>query len=212
VRGGMKLLLIEDHPIVRRGCRRLLAEDGTEVIEASSAAEGLALCESARPDVIVLDLNLPDSGGLDLLPRLRAAHPPGLVIIFSMYEDPGFVRRAMDLGARGYVTKNDDPEALAEAVRAVRAGELYLGAVAAKKLAMANLRGTGGRFAELTRREQEVLALLAEGQSLNQIGDRLAVSYRTAASLVAQLRGKLAVASTAALIKLAVENRRDAGG
>jgi DNA-binding NarL/FixJ family response regulator len=129
-----------------------------------------------------------------------------------MYEDPGFVRRAMDLGARGYVTKNDDPEALAEAVRAVRAGELYLGAVAAKKLAMANLRGTGGRFAELTRREQEVLALLAEGQSLNQIGDRLAVSYRTAASLVAQLRGKLAVGSTAALIKLAVENRRDAGG
>jgi DNA-binding NarL/FixJ family response regulator len=207
----MKLLLIEDHPIVRRGCRRLLAEDGMEVIEASSAAEGLALCETARPEVIVLDLNLPDAGGLDLLPRLRAAHPDGRVIIFSMYEDAGFVRRAMDLGARGYVTKNDDPEALADAVRAVRAGELYLGAVAARKLAMANLRGASGRFADLTRREQEVLALLAEGQSLSEIGDRLAVSYRTAASLVAQLRGKLAVGSTAALIKLAVESRRDQG-
>jgi len=208
----MKLLLIEDHPIVRRGCRRLLAEDGVDVIEASSAAEGLALCKTARPDVIVLDLNLPDSGGLDLLPRLRAAHPDGLVIIFSMYEDPGFGRRAIDLVARGYVTKNDDPEALADAVRAVLAGELYLGAVAAKKLAIANLRGAASPFAELTRREQQVLALLAEGQSLTEIGDRLAVSYRTAASLVAQLRGKMAVGSTAALIKLAVESRRDASG
>lgn len=205
----MRLLLIEDHPIVRSGVRRMLREHASEIQEAGTAAEGLALFATMRPDIVLLDLNLPDMGGLDVLQRLRAAQPAQLVIVFSMYEDPGFVRRAIDLGARGYVTKGDAPDALADAVRAVMAGELYLGAVAAKKLALANLRASPGRFAALTAREQETLRLLGDGQSVGEIADRLSVSYRTAASAVAQLRGKLAVASTAALIKLAVEARRD---
>lgn len=205
----MRLLLIEDHPIVRSGVRRMLREHASEIQEAGTAAEGLALFATMRPDIVLLDLNLPDMGGLDVLQRLRAAQPAQLVIVFSMYEDPGFVRRAIDLGARGYVTKGDAPDALADAVLAVMAGELYLGAVAAKKLALANLRASPGRFAALTAREQETLRLLGDGQSVGEIADRLSVSYRTAASAVAQLRGKLAVASTAALIKLAVEARRD---
>lgn len=205
----MRLLLIEDHPIVRSGVRRMLREHASEIQEAGTAAEGLALFATMRPDIVLLDLNLPDMGGLDVLQRLRATQPAQLVIVFSMYEDPGFVRRAIDLGARGYVTKGDAPDALADAVRAVMAGELYLGAVAAKKLALANLRASPGRFAALTAREQETLRLLGDGQSVGEIADRLSVSYRTAASAVAQLRGKLAVASTAALIKLAVEARRD---
>ena len=205
----MRLLLIEDHPIVRSGVRRMLHEHATEIQEAGTAAEGLALFATMRPDIVLLDLNLPDMGGLDVLQRLRAAQPTQLVIVFSMYEDPGFVRRAIDLGARGYVTKGDAPDALADAVRAVMAGELYLGAVAAKKLALANLRASPDRFASLSAREQETLRLLGDGQSVGEIADRLAVSYRTAAGAVAQLRSKLAVASTAALIKLAVEARRD---
>lgn len=205
----MRLLLVEDHPIVRSGVRRMLGEHAREIQEAGTAAEGLALFAQMRPDIVLLDLNLPDMGGLDVLQRLRAAQPEQLVIVFSMYEDPGFVRRAIDLGARGYVTKGDAPEALADAVRAVMAGELYLGAVAAKKLALANLRASPDRFAALTAREQETLRLLGDGQSVGEIADRLSVSYRTAAGAVAQLRGKLAVASTAALIKLAVEARRD---
>jgi DNA-binding NarL/FixJ family response regulator len=195
----MKLLLVEDHPIVRSGCRRLLADQADEVLEAATADAGLALCVQA--DVVVLDLNLPGAGGLDLLPRLLAANPAARVIIFSMYEDAGFVRRAIELGAMGYVTKNDDPEALADAVRAVRRGERYLGAVAARQLALDTLQPSD----PLTRRERDVLALLAAGKSLNEIGDVLSVSYRTAAAVVAALRGKLAVGSTAALIKLAVE-------
>jgi DNA-binding NarL/FixJ family response regulator len=199
----MKILLIEDHPIVRAGCRRILA--GHEVTEATTAAAALALAETTDPDIIVLDLNLPDQGGLDLLPRLLARDSSRRVIVFSMYEDPGFVRRALEQGASGYLTKSDDPESLAEAVLQVAAGEVYLGATAAKKLALSSLRAGPDPLAVCSRRERDVMGLLAGGLSLAEIADQLGVSYRTAASLVAQLRGKLGLPSTAALIKRAVE-------
>ncbi len=203
----MRILLIEDHPIVRDACRLLLQDRPDAVIlEASTGAEGERLCAAESPDLVVLDLNLSDCGGLDVLRRLRAEDPTRRVVVFSMYEDPTFVSRAMDAGASGYVTKSDDPDALLEAIVRVAAGECYLSTVAARQVALSSLRRQPD--SRLSPRERQVLGLLAEGLSLARIAERLGVSYRTSASLVAQLRTKLDLPSTAALIRRAVELAR----
>jgi DNA-binding NarL/FixJ family response regulator len=201
-----QVLLIEDHPIVRAGCRRVLqGRPDTDVADAQSGAEGLQLCRELVPDVIVLDLKLPDSSGFVVLRQILAEQPDAKVVVFSMYEDPALVVRALETGAKAYVTKSDDPVALVEAVDKVVSGNIHLGAVVAQKLALMNVRSEKSPLQSLTAREIETLELLGRGHSINEIAGQLAVSYRTAANLVAQLRGKLQAPSTAALIKLALE-------
>jgi len=203
----MRILLIEDHPIVREACRLLLQDrPDVVVLEANTGADGERLCTAENPDMVVLDLNLPDCGGLDVLRRLRAAEPRRRVIVFSMYENPNLVIRAMDAGARGYVTKSDDPDALLEAVTQVAAGESYLSVVAARQVALWSLRREPESL--LSPREREVLELLADGFSIGRIAERLGIGYRTAASVVAQLRTKLDLPSNAALIRRAVDLAR----
>ncbi|HTW29471.1 MAG TPA: response regulator transcription factor [Acetobacteraceae bacterium] len=201
----MRVLLIEDHPIVRAGCARLLlGRSGTDVREAATAAEGLRLCRETDPDIVVLDIQLPDGRGLDLLRQLIAERPSRRVLVFSMYEDVGLVQRAIDAGARGYVSKSDDPASLLAAIDRVMAGTMHLGDAVAQRLALLQVRPPGRP--ELTTRERTVMALLGQGRSVAEIAADLDISYRTSAHLVAQLRGKLAVGSTAALIRLAVES------
>jgi len=187
-------LLIEDHPIVRAGCRRVLqGREGLDVIEASTAAEGARLHRERRPDLVILDLSLPDANGLDLLRELRAENATTRILVFSMYEDAAFVARALEAGAAGYVTKNDDPDTLLDAVDKALQGGIHLGHALAQKLAL---------------RQLQVLDLLGAGCNLSEIAARLAISYRTVANVSSQLKGKLGVASASALIKLAVEQRR----
>lgn len=204
-----RILLIEDHPIVRAGCRRLLqSRDGVEVIEASSGADGLRLNREQRPYLVILDLNLPDANGLDVLRRLLHETPEVKVLVFSMYEDPAFVAHALEAGAVGYVTKNDDPDTLLEAVDKAGQGAIHLGRTVAQKLALMNLRPPADPLRGLSPREQQVLDLLGDGLSLSEIAGRLDISYRTVANLSSQLKNKLGVSGTSALVKLAVEQRR----
>lgn len=202
----MRILLIEDHPIVRAGCRRLLeATDSLQVIEADSAAEGLRLGGEICPDLIVLDLKLPDGNGLDLLASLTARKPAPKVIVFSMYEDAAFVARALGAGAKGYLSKNDDPDILLEAIEAVAAGGIFLTPAMSAKLALMTANRNSDPVHDLSSREIEVLNLLAQGRTLAEIADELKISYRTSASVTAQIKSKLNLPSTAALIKWAVE-------
>ena len=208
----MKILLVEDHPIVRAGCRSLLqdhaADDAAfDVIEASTGAEAVALNAAALPDIAVLDLHLPDMPGMDVLRLLRKQTPQLRVIVFSMYEDVPFVTSAMEAGARGYVTKNDDPESMVEAIERVQAGGLYLAPRVAERLALQPFRDSDP-LDELTPREREVFDLLGKGRSLAEIAGLLGVSYRTAAKAAAQTKAKLKLGSAAALIKEAVERTR----
>lgn len=202
----LKVLLIEDHPIVRAGCRRLLqARAGTEIFEAGSGAEGLAISLRHRPHVVVLDLSLPDGNGLAILARLRAETPAAAVLVFSMYEEAAFVARALEAGALGYLTKHDDPEALVEAVEAVARGARYLGHSVAQKLALLSLEPGRDPLRGLSARELDVLDLLGAGTGLTEIAAALGLSYRSAANIAAQLRAKLQLRSQAALVKFAVE-------
>jgi two-component system, NarL family, invasion response regulator UvrY len=202
----MRILLIEDHPIVRMACRQLLlGREGTEVIEVATSAMGLSEARSVAPDIVVLDVKLPDGNGLDLLVRLLLERPGLKIIVFSMYEDPVFARRAVESGARGYLTKNDDPDALLQAIDTVSAGQVFLTPAMAKKLAMTtglDLDPLHG----LSQRERQVLALLGQGKTLAEIADELSVSYRTSAYAAAQIKIKLGLTSTAALIKWAVDH------
>ncbi len=203
----MRILLIEDHPIVRAGCRRLLqGVRGTEVHEATNAADGLRMSRELSPEIIILDLRLPDGGGLDLLGPLLANQPAPKIVVFSMYEDPAFAVRALQMGAKGYITKNDDPDVLLQAIERVRDGGIFLTASMAEKFALLTATSHDPSL-DLSGREREVLALLGEGRTLAQIAEELKISYRTSANVVAQLKSKLNVNSTAALIKWAVEHQ-----
>ncbi len=202
----MKLLLIEDHPIVRAGCLRVLQQrEGLQVLEAETAARGLALTRAEQPDMIVLDLNLPDRRGLDVLAELHTEWPSIGVIVLSMYEEVAFVTSAMEAGARGYVTKNDDPDCLFDAIDAVAAGQIYLSRTVEQRLAHARIADDADPTAGLTSRERRLLDLLAQGKTLAEAAGDLGVSYRTTAEEAARLRGRLRLRTNAALIKFAVE-------
>ncbi|MGH7156348.1 MAG: response regulator [Acetobacteraceae bacterium] len=205
----MRILLIEDHPIVRAGCRRILESAAcVEVVEAASAAEGLHLSRMLAPDVVVLDLKLPDGNGLDVLRQLLADSPERIVIVFSMYDDPAFAARALECGAKGYISKNDDPDVFLQAIARTRAGGVFLTASMAEKLALMALTPASDPVHALSERERQVLTLLGQGKTLVEIAEHLKVSYRTSASITAQIKGKLNIATTAALIKWAVDQQR----
>jgi DNA-binding NarL/FixJ family response regulator len=204
----MRILLLEDHPIVRAGCRRLLeAVNGADIREASTATDGLRISREFLPDVIILDLKLPDGNGLELITSLLSNEPAPKIIVFSMYEEPAFAARALEAGAKGYITKNDDPDALSRAVEKVAGGGVFLTAPMAEKLALMATVGSVDDLHRLSTREIATLELLAQGKTLGEIADELSISYRTSANLVAQIKCKLNIASNAALIKWAVENR-----
>ncbi len=204
---ALSVLLVEDHPIVRAGCHRLLEAWGkTRVVCARNVAEGLQCLKEEAFDLVILDLGLPDGGGINALKRMFAAMPALKVLVFSMHEEPVMVASALEAGARGYVSKNDDPAVLLEAIARINGGDIYLSRSVAQKLALMNVRPGQGPLRGLSAREREVLALLSKGQSLAEVAGALGVSYRTAAAIAAQMRAKLNLPSMAALIRLAVEH------
>ena len=198
------ILLIDDHAIVRSGIRKLLA--GLPEIDLKEVATGeAALLElrDAQFDLVILDLNLPGLGGLELLRRILAAHPGIKVLVFSLHTEAVYAARAMEAGARGYISKNAAPEELLEAIESVLAGGTAIERDIAQEL------GTRGAEEEaylrpLTQRDMEILRLLADGKSLAQIADALGVAYKTVANTLSRIKDKLGVSHTADLIRITI--------
>ncbi|WOJ91354.1 response regulator transcription factor [Methylocapsa polymorpha] len=204
----VKVLVIEDHPIVRDGCQRIFnRRPDIEMAEAVSAVAGLARNREFAPNVIVLDVGLPDASGFDIIPELLADNAHAKVIIFSMYEAPSFVTCALEKGAKGYITKNDDPNAILKAIDKVLSGAVYLGQAVAQHLAMANLAPANDPLRDLNDRERQIMRLLGEGKSMTEISVQLALGYKTVANAVAAVKQKLRITTSSALIKFAVELR-----
>jgi DNA-binding NarL/FixJ family response regulator len=201
-----RILLIDDHAVVRAGCRLLLQRrPEIELFEARSAAEGLSLNAAERPDLIVLDLGLDGTSGFETLERLRSDRSAARILVFTMHEDPVFAARAMEAGATGYVSKNDGPETFLEAVDAALRGDVYLSRTMAQKLALMHLRTGDNPLRNLSRRELDVLGLFGIGKSLSEIADDLSLSYRTVANTVSHIKRKLNVATTSRLLRIAVD-------
>ncbi len=201
----MKVLLVDDHAIVRSGLRRLFAAlPGVQISEATTGREALAMVRADRPALIVLDLNLPGLGGLELLRRLLIEHSEARVVVLSMHAEALYATRALRAGAAGYLSKNASPEELLEAVRRVAEGGRYVEAEIAQGLA---LKGSAdGRLMErLSERDLEIMRLLGDGQGLSNIADALGVSYKTVANTCSQIKAKLGVARTVDLVRLSID-------
>jgi len=203
----MKLLIVDDHPIVRAGLRRLLAsERGFDIVEAATGPEAIAAFREQQPDLVILDLNLPGLSGLEVLSRLRADNPKARVLVLSMLDNPLYVTRVLEAGAGGYVSKSAPPEQLLEAVRRVAAGQPYIEHEIAQELVLWNLRTTAEPLRQLSQRDVEILRLLAEGNSLTEIAGALGIGYKTVANHCSQLKAKLATPRMADLIRLAISS------
>jgi DNA-binding NarL/FixJ family response regulator len=209
----LRLLVVEDHPIVRSGLRRLLAAEGQpEIAEAANGQEAIARFREFRPDLVILDLNLPGISGVEVLGRLRVENPKVRVLVISMYDNPIYVARILEAGALGYVSKNAPPEQVLEAVRRVAAGRSYIEPEMAQELAISNIRSPSDPLSRLSPRDIEILRLLADGSSLTEIAEAIGVSYKTVANQCSQLKAKLATPRTADLIRVAISSglgRRD---
>jgi two-component system, NarL family, invasion response regulator UvrY len=196
------ILLVDDHALVRAGVKRLLATlPQAEVLEAADGREALAMIRQKRPDLVILDLNLPGLGGLELLRRMVHAGA-GPILVLSMHGEPLYAKRALEAGAAGYMTKNASPEELLTAVRRVTAGGRYVEGELAQALAAPV---AGAPLDSLTARELEIMRLLAGGASLAEIAAAVGVGYKTVANNCVQIKSKLGVTRTADLVRLAIE-------
>jgi two-component system, NarL family, invasion response regulator UvrY len=200
----MKILIVEDHPIVRSGLRRLLAAEAAEIREAATGEEALGIFRAWQPSLVILDLNLPRIGGLEVLDRLRIAEPEARILILSMHDDPMHVTRALRAGAAGYVTKNAPPEEIIEAVRRVARGGTYVEHAIAEELVFLSIKSPSQSLSDLSTRELEVLRLLAQGCTLSQIADTIGISYKTAANSCTRIKAKLGAATTADCVREAL--------
>jgi two-component system invasion response regulator UvrY len=203
----MKILIVEDHPIVRSGLRKLLAaEAGEEIQEAASGQEALAIFKAWRPAVTILDLNLPGLGGLGVIERLKAIDPEARILVLSMHDDPMHVTRALQAGAIGYVTKNAQPGEITDAVRRVARGRTYVEHAIAEELVFSSIHPQPLPLTDLSTREIEVLRLLAQGRRLSEIAETVGISQKTAANSCSRIKAKLGAASTADLIRIALRS------
>ncbi|HLF58973.1 MAG TPA: response regulator transcription factor [Alphaproteobacteria bacterium] len=204
----MKILIVDDHPIVRAGLKRMLADrPDIEFRETDAGKEALGIFREFRPDLVILDLNLPDMGGLELIRRLTLEETKARILVFSMHDDAIYAMRALQAGAAGYVSKNEPPAQILEAIARVADGHTYVGHELAQELALFNVRADAHPLEDLSRRDLEILRLLGEGRSLQQIADTLGVSYKTVANNCTQIRTKLGAKRTADLIRIAIQNR-----
>lgn len=192
----LRLMLVDDHPLVRDGLRaRLLLEPCFQVVaEASSAEEALALIETCEPSYVLTDLSMRGMSGIELVAKLKLCAPDIGVIILSMHSCNEYVANALAAGARGYVLKDVPSQEIVAALHAVSAGGLYLSA-------SLSLAQTVAPENDLTEREREILILLAQGHSNKQIAKVLAISVRTVESHRFRIRRKLGIYTPAALVK-----------
>jgi two-component system invasion response regulator UvrY len=197
----VNILLVDDHAIVRDGLRRLLiASYPHEVHEAADGREALAVLRRTPMDLVILDLNLPGLGGVELLRRIVQTSRTR-VLVFSMHAEPLYVTRALEAGAAGYISKNIAPDELLTAVQRVAAGGRYVEQDIAQSLAL----GGSPSIGQLTARELEIMRLLGQGRSLAEIAAAIGVGYKTVANTLTQMKAKLGVARTADLVRMAVE-------
>lgn len=201
----MKVLIVDDHPVVLSGCRALLAgEPDCEVFVAQDGDSALQIFDQERPDVLALDVNLPKISGFELAQKILGRDATAKILLFSMNDDPAFVARGFEIGARGFLGKNDDPALLATALRDVASGQKFLPPTLARKMAF---RVQGSRLAGLSARELDILRLLAAGRSIGDIAGDLGVSSKTVANNCTVLRQKLGARSAMELMRIAVETR-----
>jgi two-component system response regulator NreC len=207
----IRLLLVDDHQVVRSGLRMLLSnENDVEIVgDAGTAKEAMDAVGLLKPDVVLMDIGLPDLSGIDATREIKRLHPNVAVVALTIHEDEEYFFKMLEVGANGYVPKRAAPDELLTAIRAAGAGEVYLYPSLAKLLVKDYLsqerNSEAGRALDgLTEREQEVLRHLAEGQSNSEIAEALVISVKTVARHRENIMYKLGLHSRSELVRYAI--------
>jgi DNA-binding NarL/FixJ family response regulator len=208
----VRVFLAEDHTLVRQGFRRMLEDDPRIAVvgEASTGLSAIEQCAKLKPDVVVMDLSMPEIGGLEATAEVLKTNPGVKVLILSMYSDPNYVRKAFEVGAKGYILKDAVEVDLSQAVMALVQGGAYM-SPAISNIVIETLKTGGGQeggedpYDKLTLREKEVLQLIAQGKSNKEIATLLDISVNTVAVHRARLMETLGLHRTAELVLYAVK-------
>ncbi|MDM0103467.1 response regulator transcription factor [Variovorax sp. J22R24] len=202
----IRLLLVDDHPVVRTGYRHLLEQDGDMAVVAQAAGvdEACALFAIHEPDITVTDLAMPGCSGLELIRRLRERDARARTLVFSMHDTNMLVHRALELGALGFVSKSSAPECLIDAIHSVRDGRRYLSPAVAQRLLAGTVESLA--FDSLTQREFEIFRLLSRGESVADCAQALHLSQKTVSNIQTLIREKLGIQTTAAMAHLALRH------
>jgi DNA-binding NarL/FixJ family response regulator len=206
------VLIVDDHALFREGLKGIISRSPLyEIVgETGRADSALTLARSLRPDLVLVDISLPDGSGMDLVPLVKKALPKTAVMMVTMHSKVDYIVNAFKVGATGFVTKNSAPERLLQAMEVVLKGEYFLDSAVAQKVVQ-RLAGAGSGakcttpsgYEALTSREQEIFALLAEGQSLKHIAARLCISPKTVENHRTSIMRKLDLHTTVELIRYA---------
>ncbi len=202
----MKILIVDDHPVIIAGCRSMFAaEENYEIIDAKDADSGFEAFVNYKPDLCIIDISLPGKPGFDLVQRIIERNRDAKIIIFSMNDDPVFASRALRLGAKGYVTKNDNPYLLLDAINAVMSGKNYLMTKISEALSIQNDLKNYDIWTILTEREREVFKLLGTGMKIREIAQETGISYKTVANTCSIIKNKLKLQTIGELSQMALE-------
>jgi DNA-binding NarL/FixJ family response regulator len=201
----IKIILVDDHAIVRAGFKMLLAtEKNINVIaEAERGEQACQLYNELQPDVMVLDLSMAGIGGLETIRRICQRDSNAKILVFSVHDESVYIDRAMNAGAKGYISKNAHPDILIAAIQSIAAGHNYI-EQGLKKIALTNPDAYKSMLATLSAREFDIFLLLAKGYTAHKIADELCLGYKTVANYATQIKSKLKVSTTTELVHIAL--------
>ena len=202
----MNVLIVDDHPVVIAGCRSLFADvRDVDIVDAADEKSGFRTFCKTRPEVTVIDINLPGMSGFELLGRILDEDPKARIIMFSMNDDPAFALRAIESGAQGYLSKNDDPDFLVQAVKQVAKGNRFVTPHLAKTLAFSSAAIRANPRSQLSARELELLRMLGRGNKIAEIAEAMDISYKTVANVTSEMKRKLSAKNHSDLVRIAVD-------
>lgn len=202
----IRIILVDDHLVVRAGFRMLLAAGGDiEVVgEAERGEQAIQLYQALQPDIVVMDLSMPGIGGLETIRRIVQRDQAAAILVFSVHHEQVYVNRALQAGAKGYITKNSAPEILVQAIQAIKQGESYVERGLLKESEPAQQSDLQQVIADFSPREFDVFKLLAQGMTVQKIADQLCLGHKTVANYATQIKKKLQIDTTAELAHIAV--------
>jgi DNA-binding NarL/FixJ family response regulator len=203
---GVSILLVDDHPVVREGYRRLLERQPGYIVvaEAGDAAGAYRAYRETKPDLVIMDLSLPGAGGLEAVRHIRQWDRRARILVFTMHSSAAFALKAFETGASGYVTKGSDAAELLRAVAAVASGRRSISDDIAREIAAERLGGGRSLVDELGSRETEILRLVALGLTTEEIANALCLSPKTVQNYTYQIKSKIGARTDAHLVWLAI--------
>ena len=204
----IKVMLVDDHAVVRAGYKILLKEEKNikVIAEASLGQEAVILAKENHYDVIVMDISLPDIGGIEAISRIMQDNKRNKILVFSMHEESVYAEQALQAGAMGYMSKSTDPQLLSKAITSIANGKKYIDGELKSRMTYGKKRTEDSQLSDLSTREFEIFCLLAEGLNTNDISKKLDISYKTVANYSTQIKSKLGASTVAEIAKIAIRH------